>query len=265
MRLYDLICETPKHDISLAVLSKQVAEYIVNVYAPTTAKKIRVTGKPINKGVDPELEYAMLMGKPIRAGHIAGYDIEDIPRCTFKVGSVKDMVTVDDDQIYRIIKNTRIYLCTFSVMDSDVQARIYLDRSNKVEASVFILSTSDSVKVLQSQLIHEFRHLMDFKMSKGKAKFFNFPNEEDMVKLSKDERAKLDSDYYKNKTEMNARYTQAIRDILDVLDEGPVKADDFKTAVDEIFNNHFLHAGTEKERKRFINRAYMLYKERNGQ
>lgn len=261
MRLYDLICETTQQDISITVLARVVADFIVDVYAPQMSRYISKNMESLSNSGDPQLDYAILSGKPIKNGYIDGYDIEELGTIYFDVGKIKDIVDFDTrDQVYNKLKSLNIRLSTYSLRQrfDDVGATILLNKKI-VDVFAFFLSGSDSKKQIQSLLAHEFRHYLDHNLSKGKAEFYNSPSEEELSKMSKAQRDALDDEYLNNQTEANARYLQALDELIQRLDSGE---SDVNKMIFELISKYRLDKSkSNKQTRNFIKRALNVARE----
>ena len=103
------------------------------------------------------------------------------------------------------------------------------------------------LKYLQSILIHEIQHAIDDFKSNGKA-FDSQPGSIDKIAVSRD-------DYLKYPHEVNARFTQALLDIQDMLDEGKT----VKDAINISFRVNELNGKYVKDINRLMSRAYKFF------
>lgn len=253
MRIYDFLCETPANDIAVSTIARQVAAYITDTYVPSIRKHLLTTNEPVTQGGDPDIEYTLLSGKQARGGYIAGIPLDEIDEYIFNVGKVSKCVSkVEKTNIYNIIKNAQIYLAAFDQDSRDHYAKIALGKKSHIYISTFLLSHSNVKEEIASQLAHEFRHLIDFNVSGGKANFVNASEVDDDT-------------YINNATEANARYSQAANSLMRKLESEEMSIEQFKKYLDQLFNEYDLDKSqSDKQSKRFISRAYKLYNEYKG-
>jgi len=265
---YSLLQEKTSHEIGLDLISTVVADYIVNDYIPSTKKLIR-SKNTVTDSKNPYLEFCFLSGEKPKNGYLGGEEI-DVNQYTlfvFDTGKVGNNIPDNirskiDSDVYESIKNCKVCLEPIS---SGIDG--YFNKTDKTVA-LNILTMNNNNKWLKSKiktnLVHEFRHFLDSKMSKGKAKFHYYDDTQETVTDA----------YLKNPAEANARFSQATSDMISKLkrekNNTAFTKEEFIKYVDLLFRRHNIKVKGQilthnnKQYSRFFNRALNLYDEIRG-
>ena len=261
-----VISETTKHDVGISQISNAVADYVCDVVIPHLKEEAN-QGRPVSSLADPEIEYYILSGYPIKNGYVGGTQIEDnqIDDFYIYVNKMNRMVTgfrgIDKD-IVKILYKIPFYLILSNqdrngdafYTPEDKSISIVLDRmftgKNKINKSH-----------VSSLIAHELRHALDDLLSGGKA----FSGDEDKLnKASAIGDDKRFDQYLKLASEANARFAQAAKDLIDYVNSKGDKVNiaDFKDFMKDVVSTYELLSTTKKKQyKRFMGRAYKLFNE----
>lgn len=260
------INETTKHEIGIAQIANAVADYVCDVVIPHLKEETN-QGRSVSSLSDPEIEYYLLSGYPIKNGYVGGAQIEDSQISDFYiyVNKMNKMVTgfrgIDKD-VVNVLYKVPFYLILSSEERNGDAFYTPEDKSISVSLDrIFSGKNNINKKHVASIIAHELRHALDDLLSSGKA--FS-GDEEKLNKASATGEDERYDQYLKLASEANARFTQAARDLIDYVNnsQDEVNMNNFKDFMKEVVATYeLLSTAKKKQYKRFMGRAYKLFNE----
>jgi hypothetical protein len=258
--------------MDINVVSSFVANYIKNAWMPSAIEDHEKDQK-LTDGEFLHIEKAILSGRglPTNKRDFSGY--------VFNVGGAQAMVPTNrlkSEEMLMFLPKTYIHM-----VPQVSGASVYLPDVDDDDIHI-VLNTNDVIikkgprkgqfdtSAAASLLAHEFRHAMDHYLSKGNAPFYSRVGDVTDTSEYKD----YDSPYYLNQTEANARFAQVENRLINKLRKEKNNEQYTKDKYIEDIKKHFadLHirkgdmkfTNSEKQYRRFVNRALDLYREMKG-
>lgn len=261
MKIFDVLDETTEHETAISGVANAVARYLVGVEIPHLIQTV-YKGQSVSSINDPELEYFLLRGFPLKNGYIVGEPVPENLENEFYIplGKLTSMISKYsglDKQVVSVIRKVKMY---FMLTYGNTEA-LYDTESDEIYImlnKIFSGKNDVNEKKLASLISHEIRHALDKHISKGRI----FSGDEEKLKsVENDEEDKKHKTYLRLQSEGNARFSQTARDLIDYVENTEdMDINKFKLILKELTEIYALMETSRKKLYRsFMKRAYKLY------
>jgi hypothetical protein len=245
--------------MTLNSIASAIANYLVDTVLPW-AEKLHKKGKTILPGADLDLEKTIFGDYNWDGRSVNGFTIDELSSYMADFGTIESLVPYKEDmdrEVYDALKGLPIILNPVPSEDiNDIDVRGTYDR-NGVELSPLTLVKKGNKAMIRQVLAHELRHGLDDKLSSGLAVYTKDKSDVRKHSGAKDPFNK----YLKSTHEANARYAAAVSDLIEYMEEDPtITTDEFKSKIKELILDNHLMVADKKQRRRFVNRAWEVYK-----